>query len=274
MKHALASLLLCSLAPALVPFSPARAEPLRVQYGMTMLGGMTLAEMEATMSIDGSGYHIETRLRPSGMARLFASGDQTSLVEGRWGQGGPEPRRYASDGNWRGTPRHTLIEYQNGTPQIRRLEPEEKGEREPVPPELAAGTLDALSVLAKLTKQVAETGKCDGTAAIYDGRRRTNAVSRTVGWEKLSPGWSNGWSGTALHCDFESRVIAGFRFDDDKDTATRPLTGRAWIAPATEGRPPMPVRVEFDTRWFGTVTAQLLTTPMAPPGRQAQGESR
>lgn len=271
MKQALASLLLSPLA--LMSAGAARAEPFRAQYAMTVLGGMTIAQMEASLDISGGGYRIETKLRPTGIASMVASGDQTSLVDGRWGRNGPEPQRYITNGSWRGTARHMVIEYQAGMPVIRRMEPDERTEREPVPPALATGTLDGLSVLAKLTRQVAETGKCDGTAAIYDGRRRVDATSSTIGWERLTASRSDGFSGVALHCDFESRVIAGFRLDDDRETATRPLKGRAWIAPATADRPPVPVRVEFDTRWFGSVVAQMLTTPPdGPATRQADGK--
>lgn len=265
MKRPLACLLLSCL---MLPAAEAGAQTMRASYSLTMLGGMTIAEMDAVLSLEPEGYRIETRTRPRGMARLFAPGEQTSLVDGRWGRAGPEPRHYMTQGAGRSGPRYTELAYTGGIPTLVRIEPGGREEREPVPPELTAGTLDALSVLAKLTRQVAETGACDGQAAIYDGRRRSDAVSRTIGWYILPPNRREEWSGRALLCGFESRMIAGFKRDDDREAAARPFEGRAWIAPAEAGRPPLPVRVEFETRWFGTVTAQLAMPPvLAAQGR-------
>ncbi|MBE9606842.1 DUF3108 domain-containing protein [Acetobacteraceae bacterium H6797] len=258
MKHALAPLFVCALAS--LPVAQAAAQPVRVQYNLTMLGGMSLGQIDATLTLDREGYRIETRTRPAGMARLFGSGEQMAEVDGRWGRSGPEPQHYISTGSWRGEAKLTELQYRNGVPVSRRIDPPVDNEREPVPPELIGGTMDALSVLAKLTRQVAETGTCDGQAAIYDGRRRADAVARTVGWQMLNGG-SGTWRGRALNCSFESRLVAGFKVDEDRERAARPLAGRAWIAPAEGNRPPLPVRVEFETRWFGTVAAQLVLPP-------------
>ena len=58
----------------------------------------------------------------------------------------------------------------------------------------------------------------------------------------------------ALRCDFAGRMQAGFRFDDNRERDSKPLHGSAWLAPVTTGGPNLPVRMTFETSWFGDAT--------------------
>ncbi|MBX9596614.1 MAG: DUF3108 domain-containing protein, partial [Roseomonas sp.] len=136
------------------------------------------------------------------------------------------------------------------------------------PAELQRGTVDALSALAQLSRAIASTGSCDGQAAVFDGRRRSDYTSRSAGWERIFPS-RNAWHGDALRCGFETRVVAGFRRDGSGDEG-RPTPGTAWIAAPFAGAPPIPVRVEMPSRWFGTATAILLKAE--PLGVQARAQ--
>ena len=69
----------------------------------------------------------------------------------------------------------------------------------------------------------------------------------------------------ALRCDFEGRLLAGFRKGEDLEAARRPQTGTAWLGEAAPGRPVIPVRIDSVSRWFGTVTARLAS--FGPPGQ-------
>jgi hypothetical protein len=256
----------CAPALALSFALPAAAlaEPVRASYEVTARG-LTVMRIEALFDLaDPQRYRVETRLRVGGIATAFISGEQVSRVEGGWSQNMPRPLRYSTDGLWRGQPRHILLDYVRGAPVVRRLEPPNDAEREPVPPELAQGTVDTLSALALLARTVRETGRCEARAATYDGRRRTDFDARTLGRDRLALGAT--WSGEALRCGFEGRQVAGFMRDQPAEWR-QPQAGEAWLASLRPGTPPVPVRVELASRWFGTVRASLVALDPATTGQ-------
>lgn len=251
--------------------TPATAEPFRATYSV-VAAGMTVMEVEALIDLAGAeGYRIETSLRLAGMVRAFISGEQTTTGQGTWDGPRARPVRFVSDGVWRGQARRTVLEYPDGEPTVRTLVPPNEEEREPVSPEMQRGTMDAFGALALLSRTVAATQACDGNAAIFDGRRRSDFSARTGGWERLA-GRSGSWGGEALRCTFEGRVVAGFRLDDDQaEQWRRPQQGTAWLASVRPGTPPIPVRLEVPSRFFGRITAYL--TRVAPAGESTRASS-
>jgi hypothetical protein len=244
------------LATLLLLPSLAAAQPLRATYEV-QAGGMTLLQLEAVVDLSGSGYRLETVMRTRGIAASFAPGEQSSRVAGAWAGLAALPGSFVSEGTWRGRMRRIALDWQGRDPRIRDLTPSETVEREPVPEDLLHGTVDLLSAIAVLARGVAETGRCEVTAPVFDGRRRSDFAVTTQGWERLAP-WRGAWAGTALRCAVEGRQVAGFRRDQDRAWAATPQRGTAWIAAPYEGAPSIPVRVDIPTRWFGTATALLL----------------
>ncbi|MBN9438113.1 DUF3108 domain-containing protein [Bosea sp. (in: a-proteobacteria)] len=240
--------------------SAASARELRLRYDVTVLGGVSLGEIEMTAMLDRAGYRIAVSTRPSRAAQLVGAAEQSGRVEGRWGRSGPEPRLYSANGSWRGRTYVSELHYPRGVPTIRRQEPSNE-DREAVPPELIRGTVDSLSGVAGMLKKAAETESCDGSTAIYDGRRRSVAVMTSSAMVQLSGQGS--LNGRALNCGFTVRTIAGFRHEDDREVAMRPLKGSVLIALREGGAFPLPLRFEVETRWFGTVAVQLAGPPVA-----------
>jgi hypothetical protein len=137
-------------------------------------------------------------------------GHQLTTVKGAWQGDRPEPLRFWGDGLWRGEPRQALIDYNNGQPVVRSLVPPNDAEREPVPAELQANTVDTLSALRLLIGKVQNTGRCEAETRTADGRRLAVISARTVGDETLESTSRWIFSGRALRCDFEGRQLAGF----------------------------------------------------------------
>lgn len=243
--------------------SPAAAQPVAATYEV-FAGGMTVLEMEARFTLDATGYRVETRLRTRGLAAAIVRGEQVSEVSGLWQGAAPVPARYVSEGVWRGRTRRIAMEWQEGQPRLLELTPPDEVEREPVPEALRRDTMDALSALAQLARRVQREGACEGVAPVFDGRRRSDFHARSEGRETIRP-WRGAWSGDALRCGFEGRQVAGFRRDQDQREAAAPQLGTAWIAAPYVGAPPIPVRIDIPTRWFGTATAVLLS---AQPAQQ------
>ncbi|MBK1658965.1 DUF3108 domain-containing protein [Paracraurococcus ruber] len=256
---------LLALAPA-----PSQAEPLRARYEVRA-AGLQVMEVEATFDLDGPRYRVVTRIRTTGLAGVFSSGDQLTSAEGRWRGAEPVPAHYRVDGTWRGGRRQVVMDWPTpGRPVLSALEPPNETDREPVPEALRLGTMDALSALAKLTRTVAQTGRCDAGAQVYDGRRRADYSVQTVGLEALPAGGAFG--GEALRCAFESRLLAGRRGDQDPEQAAKPQPATAWMARPLPDRIAIPVRIEMPSRWFGTIRVMLTAVEPLRSGQEvAQG---
>jgi hypothetical protein len=237
--------------------APAVAEPLRAVYSVRG-GGVQVMQVEAVFDFDTPGrYSVRADWRSTGVARIFGSARFSAVSEGRLAGGEARPGRYVLDGAWRGEPRRVVLDYPGGQPVMRQRLPQEDPEREPVPPEMTRDTIDQLSATAQLIRMVAETGRCDGRASIYDGARRVEMQTRTAGRDRLFP-WSTAWHGEATRCAFTGRQVAGFRRSDNGDRAREPQEGTAWLAPPRAGDPPIPVRLEIPSRWLGALSIYLM----------------
>jgi hypothetical protein len=162
---------------------------------------------------------------------------------------GLAPVRYAMEGRWRDRLRRIAMHWPGGEPEVLALVPANAEEREPVPVELQRGTIDTLTAIVGLLRRVAETGRCEGEAALFDGRRRTDVNARTEGEDTLHAPRSGIFAGPALRCIVEGRQVAGFWSGQGRDEAGAPRSATAWLARPQPGMPLIPVRIEAETGW-------------------------
>ncbi len=269
-----ALLLACAaVAPVAVAAEPAPAAPasaatsspapagaavpaVSVAY-VAYAAALPVLRLHASYAI-GPSYEVKLAFDTAGMFGLLLHAHVDSTATGRLEDARALPSRYYAVGNVRGRPHVTQIDYPDGQPRVVQLAPPVEEEREPVPVALQAGTVDNLSAMAELISSVARTGRCDGSRRTFDGRRLSELSARTVGEETLAPTGRSSFSGRALRCDLEGRQLAGFPKDADRAAAARPLRGSAWFASISPGTPAVPVRISFETRFFGAATAYLV----------------
>jgi len=256
-----------ALLLALSVLTPARAETIAANYAV-QVAGLTVMDLETVLEITDQGYALEFRSRLRGVAAALGGGASTTRVEGVWQGDAARPRRYVSEGTWRGEARRTVVEWPNGQPVVRVMVPPNTEERDPVPEADQRNTVDNLSAIALLVRRVRRNGRCDGTARVYDGRRLSELTARSGGQERFAPARDE-WSGVATKCAVEGVYLAGYRRGEDVEAARRPQAGTAWLAGVGPGQPVMPVRVESTNRWFGTAVARLVSygAPGATPAR-------
>lgn len=235
----------------------ASAESVRARYEVHALGSILL-ELDARFEVTQQAYAVEAAFRTRGLAAMFVTARHVSRAHGGWADDRPVPAAFLSEGTWRGRPRRIALDWQGSHPRVLELlPPAEEEQREVVPDAQRRGTVDILSAFAGLVRHVGRLGRCDLDAPVFDGRRRSDFVTRSEGREVIRP-WRNAWHGEALRCGYEGRLVAGFRHDEDRARAGEPQRGTAWMAAPYPGAPSIPVRVDIPTRWFGTVTAILL----------------
>lgn len=223
----------------------------------TTVAGLTVMATNANVEMDERGYRVDISTRTAGTYGLLFRGETSTLAEGLWAGMLVAPQRYAVSGIWRGAPRQTLVEYTGGQPTVLRLEPPNNAEREPVPLPLQRETIDTISAAALLARRATLTGRCDGAARTFDGRRLFDVQARTGGWEEMPAETAVIGVGPALRCDFEGQLRAGFLLDGDRDSAARPQVGTAWLARLAPDGPMLPVQIRFTMRWLGNATMTL-----------------
>jgi hypothetical protein len=238
----------------------------------TYAAGIHVAEVETGFSFGPSGYQMSLGYHTTGLVGLFFRGHQFDRVSGVWRGRHAAPSEFIGQGEWRGIQRLADIGYQQGKPAIRALVPPNADEREPVPDLLQINTIDTLSALAELIHVVAETGRCETTVRTYDGRRAVDIEAHTVGEEMLAADSRSAFAGKALRCDFSGRMLSGFKFGDDRVRDSKPMHGSAWLAPVVAGASPLPVRMAFETRWFGDAVMYLTEVGPGAGLRVADGK--
>jgi hypothetical protein len=249
------------------------APPVTLQANYeTYAAGVPIADVESELSLGPRNYRLTLGYQTTGVVGFFFRGHQSNLVTGTWHGLQASPLRFTGEGSWRGADRRADIDYQDGKPAIRQLVPANDAEREPVPEALQANTIDTLSALAELIKVVDATGRCETTVHTYDGRRAVEITAHTAGEETLDPTTRSSFAGKALRCDFAGRMLAGFMFGDDRERDSRPMHGSAWLAPLAPGGPKLPVRMAFETRWFGEATMYLTATGPTADLKLARGK--
>ncbi len=235
--------------------SASRADTWHAVYD-TYIAGANAVQLTAAFRMDQVGYRIDVRARTLGLVDVFVGSRQSTQVDGVWHGAQARPRQFRAEGVWKGERRVTHIDYENGLPRVRDLIPPEQN-REIVPSAAQLNSLDRVSTLIALARQIARTGACDAAATTYDGRRLEEARARTVGWEDLPPVSMQGFVGKALRCDVEFRMTAGFTADEDRAHAGRIRHAKVWAASPRAGAPVMPIRISIEVGWLGSATVYL-----------------
>jgi hypothetical protein len=246
------------------PVAAAGTSRVRLSYD-TYAAGFEVMQLTAYFGLGPWDYQVDIDYHTTGLVGFLYRGQQVNKVRGTWQGDHAVPVEFTGVGTWRGQQRRTLIEYEHGEPEVRELVPPQHSEREPVPRNLQLHTMDTLSALAELMRRVERNHSCETSVHTNDGRRLLEVSARTGGNEMLEPTSRSAFSGPVLRCDFEGHELAGFLLGDNDAEHRRPLHGSAWLAALRPEGPVLPVRIAFQTRWFGPATMYLTSAaPVAP----------
>jgi len=128
-------------------------------------------------------------------------------------------------------------------------------ERHPLPADAGVGTLDPLSVIAGLAQLLQKSGRCEGSFAVFDGRKRYNLMVSDAGETQLDASSYSIYAGPAHGCRLDYEMLGGHRIERNKyaETARERIV---WVARPKEDAPLVPVRLEIETA-YGTLMGHL-----------------
>ncbi len=220
-------------------------------------GGFHVLNAEAEMNNGGEIYRISAEAETQGMLSWFVSWKGETESRGRLTGDKVSPQRHDNHGVSDRGERRVKLRYDNAGNIVQSMVLPEQDwtDRHPLPADAGDNTLDPLSVIAGLGKLLQEGGPCDGSFAVFDGRRRYDLVVSDAGIAKLEPNTYSIFAGEARGCHVTYELLGGHRVDRNKYAATaRDRT--VWVARPAEGAPMIPVRLSIETD-YGTVLGHL-----------------
>jgi len=248
------------------------AEPVRLGYTI-YAGGFHVLDASIVLDLGRDGYMVEVSAQTQGILGTLFPWRTLARSDGKLNSGEAQPRTHRQTGTWRGEDRAVSLYYDGSGSVLTEVRPpDDPDEREPVPPELVSGTTDPLSAILSVAGAVALGRGCSATVPVFDGRRRYDLTFQAMGSRNLPPNRYSVFSGPAVQCQVTSKVLAGrwrkdsgWASDDEKKTPVSLM-----LAPVVEGMPPVPVRLEGQSR-FGEVIMHLTSAePVVPPSTVPQ----
>jgi hypothetical protein len=247
------------LGAALAVAGPARAEPVSASY-QVYFGGMHVLDAKAAWERGAGGYRLAAEAEAQGFLGWLNPWKGTTESRGALLGGKVVPSHHL---NW-GTDDDSdegarLVELSydaDGDVVDTLVQPEQDWEdRHPLPADAGKGTLDPLSVIAGISELLQAGGRCEGSFAVFDGRKRYDLVVSDAGERMLEPTTYSIYAGPARGCKLAYRMLGGHKIERNKyvETARERVV---WVARPAEGAPLIPVRLEIETA-YGTVMGHL-----------------
>lgn len=239
--------LLLALAPVMAPASAADRLSARVElYGPLGLHVLTL---RTTLEQTEERYSAVVDYATIGLAGILFEQKTHAVATGRLARATAYPDTFRNNTVRNGIARRSQVEYLadgavNGSssPPTRTV----------VPPEMTRGTVDNVTAYLRLERQLAETGKCALTVAVFDGRHRYDLVFVDAGKQELSREGGQNFSGSVIAC----RMTRHNRIVDPAEQDEGASRGTFWYATLVPGEVPVPVRMRLQTQ-LGTVDGYL-----------------
>ena len=242
--------------PVAATSAPQLARRMLLTYDV-YLGGLHAFSFDLRLVLGPVGYRIDASGGTRGMTAMLykwdvaltAQGVADGLAPSETGPAAVRPQRYVTVNSGRQEPRTLLLAFEDGGAYSVKQTPTptsaDADEHDDLPHRLPADIVDPLSGALLATQTLADTGRCEQTLPVFDGKRRYNLLIRDAGEARVPKSRYSVFEGAAVMCQFTMERISGFKakrryasqWDDDKD---EPPT--LYLAKVRDGLPPVPVR--------------------------------
>lgn len=140
--------------------------------------GLTLGEIVMSDKVTASTYSVAAQIKSTGLAAAIRRFSYTGKAQGRLRRGVPAPTRYEEVADTGRRTSESLIEYRSGVPVVLRYtSPKEAGADAP-DPATQKGTVDPLTGVWALLRDVSPTRVCQMNLYMFDGKRRSQIALR------------------------------------------------------------------------------------------------
>ena len=221
------------LTSALLALPAAADQSDRIVFTFT-LKGLTAGQLSINGKIQGNSYGANGVMEAKGLLGALRTMRYDATVTGSYANGRFTPQRFDETAQ-RGSDRFQYVTiYKGGTPvSVSRVPPRSPRPTD-VDPAQQGGTIDPLTALYAVLRDVDRDEACKLSVFMYDGSKRTQ-----VSLSRPSP------AGTGVTCAGEYRRIAGFSEREMKEKSLFPFT--LTYAPTPDGTRLQVVSIETDT---------------------------
>lgn len=209
-------------------------------------GGLHIFTFTVDLTLQPQGYQITAAGGTRGVVSVLYKWNVTLAAEGER----MRPERYVTVNAGRQPTKVMRLDFlKGGSFNVTRDPPEPvedmAEEEKQLPANLPPNIVDPLSAALVASRHLVETGRCEQTIPIFDGKRRYNLLIYDAGATQVPKSRISVYHGPATLCGFTMERISGFKkkrryanqWDEDKDEPPK-----LWIAKVREDMPPVPVR--------------------------------
>lgn len=245
-------------AAALPAEADASGQPENVRLGYEVyFSGLHILSVDAELETSDEKYRLKVSSATQGMTDFFVGWKGESETSGLFAGSAAVPQGFRNRGVWKGDPRLVEIDYSaSGDVTSYKVEPEpDPDEVTRLPDNAEVGTSDPLTVIALVTKEINRGATCSGSFPVFDGKRRYDVTISPKAPEFISPNDYSIYSGQALACGLDLKILGGDRKEKSKyaETARNRVV---YVARPLENAPAVPVRLQIETD-YGTLMAHL-----------------
>jgi hypothetical protein len=172
---------------------------------------------------DGRQYSLAARATSAGLASILSEVSFEGRATGRLTAQGFVPTRYQEAANTGERVSRAVMEYRRGVPQVQAYDPPQAPRPTDIDPATQGGTVDPLTALHAVLREVPHDAVCRVDLAVFDGRRASRVT--------LSAAQAQG---DRILCPGEYRRVAGFSEGQMQRRTRFPFT--ITYAPVGEGR--------------------------------------
>ncbi|HEV2546090.1 MAG TPA: DUF3108 domain-containing protein [Stellaceae bacterium] len=253
-----------ALAAAMLPVSGIAAPPesLLLEYE-AFAAGFPIVTFAFRLDETPSAYSLDGHIQAVGAFRLFYRVDVRAESQGNLIRDAAQPRWHEHVFTSKGRDRVARLDYPGDGRVAAQLVPAEDSGRPKPTEQQTVDTLDPLSAILAMGHTVARVGRCEGTFAVFDGRRRYDLTLTDEGGERIDA--APAYVGPVRRCHAAVLKIAGFSFDHDYQPRT--TNGHVWFASPRPGAPALPIRIDFDGSW-GLVEVRMTKVASTAEGDQ------
>jgi len=194
-------------APA--PDLPA-AERIELSYDV-YAAGFPVLSLRLDVVVDGARYRVAAELATRGLLGVLFPWTMRATSDGTVEPDRLRPVSHRTESTVADGVRTVALAFAADGGIAAAVEPPAtRDDRDPVPEDLARHALDPLTAVLSMVRRVERDGRCDGSAPVYDGRRRYDLVVADEGSTSLRRVAEGVFSGPARRCAAAMRRIAGF----------------------------------------------------------------